>query len=156
MPHTTDWLHTLPLLHGLADDQIDRLASIAKTVTFAVGDRIFVPDEPATACWLLRTGRIALDTPMPTGAPVVVETLGPGDVLGWSWLIPPHRWHFGAVAVEQTTALELDATKLLAWFAVEPAFGYLLTYRFLSVMLDRLQHTRARLLDLYRNDGHGE
>ena len=151
MPETTEWLRAVPLLHGLADDELDRLATIARPVTFAAGKRIFAPDGPAAECWLLRTGRVALDTPVPGREPVVVETLGPGDVLGWSWLMPPHRWHFGAVATEPVTALQLDADKLLAWFAAEPAFGYLLSYRFLAVMLDRLQHTRARLLDLYRN-----
>lgn len=138
----------------LSVDDVRRLVPIAREVIFAAGERIFQPDQAADACWLLETGRVAIDTPVPGHAPMVVQTLGPGDVLGWSWLVPPRRWHFGAIATEPVTALELDAERLRGLCADHPALGYLVTSRFMAALVDRLQHTRARLLDLYRNDGH--
>jgi CRP/FNR family transcriptional regulator, cyclic AMP receptor protein len=92
-----------------------------------------------------------LTTEVPGRGAVVVQTLGPGDVLGWSWLIAPHRWHFRAVAIEPVTALELDTARLQALADQDPALGYPLTLGLFAAMLDRLQSTRARLLDLYRS-----
>jgi hypothetical protein len=86
---------------------------------------------------------------LPGRGDVVVETLGPGTVVGWSWLFPPYTWHFGAVAVEETQAIEFDARGVLNLCEREPALGYDLSIRFMAVLLDRLQATRVRLLDLY-------
>jgi hypothetical protein len=80
---------------------------------------------------------------------VVVETLGAGAVLGWSWLFAPYRWHFGAVAVENTLGIELDGPGVRQLCARDPALGYELSTRFMQVMVERLQATRVRLLDLY-------
>jgi CRP-like cAMP-binding protein len=146
-----DLLAGFPLLAGLSDKDIQRLDSAARLVTFAKHERIFEQDRPATACWLLQQGGVAIDTTVPGRDPVLIQTLGPGDILGWSWLVSPPRWHFGAVAVEPTTAIELDAAMLRELAVVHPDFGYALASRFLGVLLDRLQATRARLLDLYRS-----
>jgi CRP/FNR family cyclic AMP-dependent transcriptional regulator len=154
MRPTMEMFSGITLLDGLSPANLAQLAEAGRVVHFAAGERIFEQDGPAAACWLLVHGRVALETTVPGRAPVVVQTLGDGDVLGWSWLIPPHRWHFAATATEPVTAVELDGVRLRALAADQPSFGYLLTYRFLCVLLDRLQHTRSRLLDLYRNDGH--
>lgn len=138
-----------PLCDGLPDSDLDHLESAARPAGFAAGERIFEQDQPATACWLVARGRVAIDSSVPGRDPVLIQTLGPGDVLGWSWLVPPYRWHFGAVAVEATTAIELDAGTLRALAEAHPDFGYRLATGLLQVTVDRLQATRARLLDLY-------
>jgi CRP/FNR family transcriptional regulator, cyclic AMP receptor protein len=94
---------------------------------------------------------VALDVFIPGRGLVVVQTLGKGDVLGWSWLVPPYRWHFGATATERTTATVLDTAQLHALAKQDPAFGYALATTLFAAMLQRLQATRARLLDLYRS-----
>ncbi|AHH96995.1 hypothetical protein GCM10010174_48470 [Kutzneria viridogrisea] len=90
-----------------------------------------------------------MDAAVPGREPVVVQTLGPGEVVGWSWLVPPHQWHFGAVALSPTTAIALDTRQLRALADHDPNFGYPLAMCLLAVLLDRLQTTRARLLDVY-------
>jgi len=70
-------------------------------------------------------------------------------VLGWSWLFPPYRWHFGASAVETTLALELDGPGVRSLCEHDPALGYLLVSRFMGLVVERLQATRLRLLDLW-------
>jgi CRP-like cAMP-binding protein len=149
MNRATELFAGFPLLDGLADGHLEHIEAAARPATFAAGERIVEMDHPATACWLLERGRVAVDTPGAAGAPVVIQTLGPGDLLGWSWLVPPHRWHFGAVAVEPVMAIELDAATLRALADAHPDFGYALAVRVLRVMVDRLHATRARLLDLY-------
>jgi CRP/FNR family cyclic AMP-dependent transcriptional regulator len=82
---------------------------------------------------------------------VTLQSVGAGELLGWSWLIPPYRWHFGAAAVAPTRALVLDAGQLRALIETDPALGYRLTRILLETLVNRLQATRLRLLDLYRN-----
>ena len=98
---------------------------------------------------------VALEVFTPTRGPVVIETLGPGEVLGWSWLFPPYRWHFDAQAVEPVRAVALDGGCLRGKCEEDPRLGYELTRRFAAIMMDRLQATRLRLLDVYCNADAG-
>ena len=99
---------------------------------------------------LVQRPQVALDLHTPQRT-VLVETLGPGTVLGWSWLFPPYRWHFGATALVQTLAVELDGPGVRELCARDPVLGHDLMSRFLAVVVDRMQATRVRLLDLYRS-----
>jgi CRP-like cAMP-binding protein len=99
--------------------------------------------------WLIERGGIALDMRVPGRGDQIVETLGPGTVLGWSWLHRPYRWHFGAVARLATTAIAFDAASVRRRCEADPAFGYAMLSAFTPVITERLQTTRIRLLDLY-------
>jgi CRP/FNR family cyclic AMP-dependent transcriptional regulator len=144
-----DLLSAQPFLAGLTDHQLDRLAPWSKRSMFHAGTRIFREGTQADRFWLIRQGRVNLETDVPGRGDVVVETLGSGAVLGWSWLFPPYRWHFTAVAVETTMSIELDAPGVRALCQRDPVLGYELSTRFMQVMLDRLQATRMRMLDLF-------
>jgi CRP/FNR family transcriptional regulator, cyclic AMP receptor protein len=144
-----DALDHFSLLHRLTAAQRAKVASAAREVVFPARQRIFDEGQEASGCWLIRHGRVALDTVAPGRGAIVVQTLGPGDVLGWSWLVPPRRWHFGAVAVDEVHAVALDTTKLRALAEADPALGYPLALGLFDAVLQRLQSTRARLLDLY-------
>jgi CRP-like cAMP-binding protein len=74
----------------------------------------------------------------------------PGTVVGWSWLFPPYRWNFSAVAAEATLAIQLDGPGIRRLCAEDPAIGYELTRRFMAVVVERLQATRGRLLEIGR------
>ncbi|HEU5158403.1 MAG TPA: cyclic nucleotide-binding domain-containing protein [Streptosporangiaceae bacterium] len=131
------------------------LAGRARRTEFPPGARLFEEGDEADRFWLIQTGKVALDLHVPGREDVVIETLGDGEVLGWSWLFPPYRWHFGARAVADTHAVEFDGQAVRAVCDADPTLGYALTRRFLGVMLDRLQSTRIRLLDLYAADQIG-
>ena len=92
----------------LPQAELELISSTARTVRFAARQRLFSEGHPAQGCWLIEDGRVALDMTVPGRGQVVLQTLGPGDVLGWSWLVPPYRWHYGATSVLPTTATELD------------------------------------------------
>jgi CRP-like cAMP-binding protein len=138
-----------PLLAGLPGDGIQQVAGCARNVAFATGILILREGKPASALYLLRRGRVALEVHAPGQGPLMVETLGPGDVLGWSWLFPPYVWHFDARAIQPVGAVEVDGGCLRSKAEADTAFGFELVRRFASVMLERLQATRLRLLDLY-------
>src|SRR5690349_2949963 len=143
-----DLLARQPFLAGLTGYQLDVLSRWSKRAFFHAGKRVFQEDTPADRFWLIQRGRVDLDTHVPDRGDVVVETIGAGAVLGWSWLFSPYRWHFGAVAVENTLCIELDGPGVRQLCARDPALGYELSTRFMQVMVQRLQATRMRLLDL--------
>jgi CRP-like cAMP-binding protein len=137
-------------LRGMSAEDVELLSAAAVRVSIPAGRRLF--DEGATAdkCWLLTAGHVALDLHRQPGQPnLIVETLGRGDVLGFSWLAPPHRWQFGAQTVEPTTAFELNGPDVMALCGRRPELGYQLALRMLAAAVRRLQATRIRLLDLY-------
>ena len=84
----------------------------------------------------------------------VVATVDEGDVVGWSWLVPPYRWFFDARAVTEVSAVSVDAGCLREKCDEDPALGYALMQRVAQVMYQRLQSARIRMLDLY-GAGHG-
>jgi CRP-like cAMP-binding protein len=144
-----------PLFADLAPAHVELLAGCGRNVRFAAGRHLLREGQPADRFFLLRRGRVAIQTVVPGRGAVVIETLGPGEVLGWSWLVPPFRWHFDAEALEPVAATAFDGACLRAKCEADPTLGYALMRRFTQVIVDRLQHTRLRLLDLYGGGGGG-
>ena len=143
-------------LRGMPPADVALLAGAAATVAMPAGCRLFDEGAPAENCWLLTSGRVALDLPMPGRPNLIVETLGGGDVIGFSWLSPPHEWQFGAQVLEPTSAFELDGPAVQGLCDDHPELGYQLAMRMLAAAVRRLQATRIRLLDLYGPPaGHG-
>jgi len=138
-----------PLLSGLPGDGVDLVAGCAKNVVFAAGSFLLREGEAADSLYLVRRGKVNLEIHSPGRGPIVVETLGPGDVVGWSWLFPPYRWHLDARALEPVGAITVDAACLRGKADTDPAFGYEIMKRFATVMLGRLDASRLRLLDIY-------
>ncbi len=138
-----------PLFAGLPGDVAELVAGCARTVAFGPGRLIFSEGERAETLYLLRRGRVALEVRRPGKAPLMVETLSAGALLGWSWLLPPYRWHLDARALGTVLAVAIDADCLRAKADKDPEFGYRLLQRMSAVIVDRLQATRFRLLDLY-------
>ena len=142
-----------PVFDGLTEDRLRLIAGCAQNVGFGAGERLFREGEPADTFFLVRRGRVALSTHAPARGAVVIETLDPGEIVGWSWLFPPYVWHFDARAVDEVRAVAFDGACLRGKCDSDPSLGYELMGRFASVMIDRLQHTRLRLLDLYGRNG---
>jgi len=146
---SVDQLSGFALFDGLTAAQRAAVASAAQPVEFAAGTRLFEEGQLALGCWLILAGQVALETSFPGRGQSAVQTLGPGDVLGWSWLVPPHHWHFTATAQGPVSAVQLDTAALRTLAQQDPALGYPLALGLIEVLLARLQSTRARLLDLY-------
>jgi CRP/FNR family cyclic AMP-dependent transcriptional regulator len=138
-----------PFLRGLPHAYVKQLEGCGFPSHFDPGERIFNEGGPADRFFLLRDGLVALETAVPGRGLLVVETVGGGHVLGWSWLVPPRRWHFGARALERCHTIMFTADSVLQLCEADPAFGYEIMRRFAGVMVDRLQATRRRMLDLY-------
>ncbi len=139
-------LATHPFLHGMSRDQLDALAEAASDVSFPAKHRLFEDGGHAARFWLIQSGYVALDLHVPGEGRVRVETIGMGELLGWSWLFPPHKWAFGAVTVGPVEAFEFDARAVRARCEADPDLGYEVTRRLAQVIAHRLQATRVRLI----------
>ena len=138
-----------PFFEGLEQPYLDLITSCASNVRFDAGEHLLREGESADQFYLLRHGRVALETYAPPRGPITVETIEAGEVLGWSWLFPPYQWHFGARALTPVRATAFDGACLRRKCDEDPALGYELVTRFAQVILERLQWTRLRLLDVY-------
>lgn len=138
-----------PFLDELPDMWLDRLAGMGRRVAFPTGYRIFAEGGRAEHFWLISVGDVALDLHVPGRGDVLIETLHAGGVLGWSWLFPPYRWHFGAVATRTTHAIEFNGVDVMRACREDPLLGMDLMQRFVGIVVQRLQATRLRLLDVY-------
>jgi CRP/FNR family cyclic AMP-dependent transcriptional regulator len=136
-------------LKGLSRRHLLELVDCASKVSFEAGQYIFHQGEEANAFYAIRQGKVALEIFAPERGAVVIQMIAEGDVLGWSWLIPPHRWRFDARAVELTRAFAFNGTSLRTRCEEDPDFGNELLRRFSRVIAERLEATRLQLLDVY-------
>ncbi|MFH8680767.1 Crp/Fnr family transcriptional regulator [Streptomyces lydicus] len=139
---------TTSLLHALPADGRARLMHFAHEVSFPAGARLFEEHGLADRFWIIRTGSVTLDIRMAADRPAVVETLGHGDLVGWSWAVAPYTWRMGAEALSPVRAYEFDASAVRALCEADPALGLAVTRQVLDVVADRLQATRLRLADM--------
>ncbi len=136
----------LRLLRGLPPEYTAWLAAVARHVSLPKDHRLFEEGAPADRFWIVDAGEVALDVLVPGDGRLVIETLGRGDVVGLSWLVPPYQWQFGAVCRQPMQAFEFDARAVRAASARDPEFGYAIATRFMAVAAHRLHATRGRLL----------
>ena len=143
-----DLLADQPVLRGLEEDDLDLMAGCGRNHVVEPGVFLAREGEPADRFFVVRAGRVALEVHAPTG-PLLIETVGPGDLVGWSWIFPPYRWVYDVEALERARLVVIDAACLRDKCNADPAFGYRVMKSFAQVVAERLQATRLRLLDLY-------
>jgi len=138
-----------PFFADLESDYTRLLVGCASNVRFDSGAYIFKEGGDANEFYLIRAGRVALEVFAPHRRPIIVDTLSEGEVLGWSWLLPPHRWKFHAHVIAETRAIALDGKCLRSKCEQNHDLGYELLKRFAKIITQRLEATRFQLLDVY-------
>jgi CRP-like cAMP-binding protein len=137
-----------PFFAGLESYYVGLLVGCASNVKFEAGTYLFKEGEEANEFYLVRAGKIALEVFAPQRKPIIVSTLGEGDILGWSWLLPPYEWKFHARVVENTRAFALDGKCLRTKCDQNHDLGYELLKRFAQVIEGQLVAAHYQLLDL--------
>jgi len=148
-------LRDVPAFDCLAPDMLELVAGCASNVQFGVDGVIFREGDHADTFYVVRHGSVALETFVPGRGSLLIETVEAGEVLGWSWLFAPYRWHFDARTLTPVRATAFDGACLRGKCEDDPALGYALMSCFARVMIERLQWTRLRLLDVYGNGRRG-
>lgn len=137
-----------PFFAGLPPSTCKLIAGCGRNMRFDPDESIFRQDDPADTFYVIRHGRVALET-RGSGQPMVFQTLGGGDILNASWLVPPYRCASDARAVETTLAFAFDAVCLREKCEADHDLGYELMKRFVPVMVERLSHARLQAMDIY-------
>lgn len=136
-----------PFVKGMTAEHVKTLLESAMPAEFTAGEIIFREGDPANRFYLIESGKVELESRKQDRPPVHIQTIGAGDVLGWSWLYPPYYWNFEARAVEPTRAIFFYGTRLREKCEEDPRFGLELMKRMSAIMLQRLQATRKQLLN---------
>jgi len=134
---------------GLDQPFLNLIVGCAANVRYAPSTYIFREGDDANAFYLLREGKVALEISTPQHKPIIVDTLDAGDILGWSWLLPPFQWKFNARATTGLRAIALEGRCLRTKCEENHELGYELLKRFSQIIERRLEATRFQLLDVY-------
>lgn len=138
-----------PFFEKLEPHYMSLITGCASNVCFKSGEYIFREGEHAEHFYIIRHGKVALETFAAQRGRIIIETIEDGEVLGWSWLFSPYRWHFSARTLKETRAIVLDGACLRAKGEADHDLGYELVKRVAGIMMERLQSTRLQLLDVY-------
>lgn len=142
-------LHSHAFFAGLAQPWLELISGCATNVSFAPDEYLCREEKEADRFYVIRDGRVALQLFVPGRGPLTVQTLEADDIVGYSWLIPPYKWAFDAVALERVRAVALDGKCLRGKCEEDHSLGYELMKRVSHVFLMRLQATRLQLADIY-------
>lgn len=133
-------------LKGLSSEQLEALSKIATRARFKAGKPIFHQRETADRFYLIEQGRVSLDYALTRKRHVQIQTIGPGEALGWSWLAEPYQWQFSATAIDDVTVSSFRILDLRQQCTRDPKLGYAIMERIAKVLMERLQATRHKLL----------
>ncbi|MGD0054667.1 MAG: cyclic nucleotide-binding domain-containing protein [Acidimicrobiales bacterium] len=142
-------LRAHPFTAGMDEEMLALIGGCASNVVFAPGELLCAEGASADTFYLVRRGHVSIEVHAPGRGAIVIETVARGDVVGWSWLVPPYHWTFDARAQEPVGCIAVDGACLRAKASSDPALGFALLSRVSVTLLERLQATRLRLLDLY-------
>ena len=135
--------------NGMSPEHLELIAGCAQNEVFEDGAYLMRAGDPADRFYVIRLGTVALEIFVPQRGAITVETIDDGDLVGWSWLVPPFRTELDARAVGNVHTVGFDAACLRGKADTDPVLGYELMRRFIPVIVERLQATRVRLLDVY-------
>ncbi len=148
-PNVVEAVREHPFFHGFDPEFVHAICRQAVERHFAAEDLLAKEGSVAEVFYVVLEGKVALEIGAADNPHLTVQTVGPGEVLGWSWLVPPHRWRFDARALKPTRATALHAEVLRRTLAGHPAWGYQFLVRFMPVLAERLENTRIQLLDIH-------
>jgi CRP/FNR family cyclic AMP-dependent transcriptional regulator len=151
----SDLLEHVPALRPLDREHREAIGRCGSNRVFQPGECIMREGDPADSFYVIRRGSVAIETFVPREGAVTIETLYDGDLLGWSWLVPPYSTSFDARALKETHAMAFDGACLRRKLDADPQLGYMLLRLFAAVIVERLQGTRIRLLDVYGQADRG-
>ena len=138
-----------PFFEGFAHEHLEVVVGCATNVVFKDGEFIFREKQPANHFYLVRHGKVALQVFAPGSKHITIETIGEGEPIGWSWLIPPYKWHFDARCLGPVRALALDGECLRGKCENDPSFGYQFMFRIAQMTAQRLRASVIQMLDVY-------
>lgn len=141
-----------PFFADMKKEQVALLTDCGMGVHFSKGQILFCEKDTANRFYALETGKVLLESTATYGKPLIVDEIGAGDLLGWSWMFPPFVWRFTARAAEETEAISFYGTVLREYCERDPALGFELLKRMSRVVIRRLQAARDKMLAVHAHE----
>jgi len=138
-----------PFFEGLDPTLVHAMIAKAEERSYDTGEILVREGRPAEEFFLVIEGKVGLEVSSSDHSPITVETIGRGELLVWSWLVPPYRWRFDARATKPTQVIAIHAASARYALSAYPAFAYQFFMKFLPVVAERLENTRVQLLDIH-------
>jgi CRP-like cAMP-binding protein len=137
---------------GLSPHAVEWLDANVVIRDYDVDETIMSEGEEGPPFGIVSAGRVALRLLVGERGPVTVMTVEPGDIVGWSALVPPYRATSTVVATVPSRLLTIDAASLRRALRADSALAATVYPRVLEAMARRLGATRHQLLDLYARE----
>jgi CRP-like cAMP-binding protein len=138
-----------PFLEKFDTDFLRAASENAYERDLEADDRVFEQGQRAEHFYLVLKGKIGLEIEAPDRPRLTLQTIGPGEVMGWAWLVPPYHWPVDARALKPTRLIVLDTFVLHRYFKLHPDVGYRFVLRLMPVIAKRLDDTRVQLADIH-------
>jgi len=142
-----DILREHSFFKGIDEKHLDFIAGCASNVSFKPEEVILKEGESADKFYLIRRGSVAVFIAHPQT--ITIQTIHEGNILGWSWLVPPYQYRFSARALDDVHAISLDGKCLRGKCENNTDLGYELLKRIVTILTERLESTRLQLLNIY-------
>ena len=123
MPCNPQELRHVPLFSLLDDDELAVLAQQVELRDFAPLQRIYKTGEPSISAFLIMTGAVRVTSIDEDGQEVLFAEPKHGDFFGFASMLDDAPHQTSAVAVEQTTCVEVDRNDLTQLFQRKPMAG---------------------------------
>lgn len=149
MPTIVELLGTHPFTSGMSAEHLKLLADCGRLQEVDVGEYVLREGEPADSFFLVIGGRVAIELFAPNRGAITVQTVSPGEVIGWSWLFEPYRFSFDARAMEPSQLIALNALCVRGKTGADHALAVDLLSRMARVLAKRLTAARVQLMDIY-------
>lgn len=148
MSSVEDILSKHPFFHELNQSYLRELSMCASTIGFDEGEYLFHEGDPASTFYIIQEGTVAIEMADERLGNFVVETLSEGDIVGWSWLFPPYKWHFEGRAVSLVRGVVFDGKCIRDRMEKNPSMGYEMLKSFSQMIVERLEQTRKQVKDI--------
>ena len=143
-------ISTQPFFKGLDDQYLKLFAGCASNKMFKEGEFLLTENKPSTQFFIIEEGKAVIEVFAGNKGTIRVQTLSDGDLVGWSWLFPPYKNQFDAMALSLTKVIAFEGSCLQKKCKDDYKFGYEMLRRMTAVIIDRLRNTRLQLIDIYR------
>lgn len=131
-------LAKMKFFEGFTPHHLEQIARYSKRIQFAAEDMILQQGELANRFYVIKTGRVAIECNA-GGRRVLVQEIGPGEPVGFSWFFSTDTMHFTARALEPVDAVFFYGTLLREECELDRDLGYEMLRRTSQTMLERLE-----------------
>ena len=147
---TLETLKNIQFLQDFSDDHLQHIASLAEIKEFPAGSVVFREGQPPSSVYLVVQGNITLEFNEPARGAMQSQTVGSGELLGWTPVLGTGFMTATARVQTPSTLLVLNAAQIRSFWAYDLSFGFAFMQRIAQVLTSRLFATRLLLLDVYR------